>query len=110
MKLINTNLLNEAISTTWERALHSQIVFDGERMVDTIWNEYNQLVLKSKEDKKVVNINLLMKLENVTGAEWDWQNNRVLVRTKYGDKWYKTGKVNMSTIVKRVKNFLEIYE
>ncbi len=104
-KIIETNIFDEAIMQTKTNAVYS--LLSPSRFTDQIWETYKELLKKSKEDKKAVNINRLMNIKGVRGAEWNHLVNVVRVRTDYGYKDYKLGRVTMETIAKRVEHFIQ---
>jgi len=101
-KEIDVKLFNEAINKVVHRP--TILLFGADRFIDSCWDEYNTLVIKSKEDKKAFNGNSLMNIPGVRG--FNFQENRVEVRTNKGIKTYKVGRVKMETIEKRLEEFL----
>lgn len=100
---IDKELLNEAISRL--SADITRVI----KPVEYVWEQYNQLLKQKNEDKKMVNINLLMDVKGVEGVEWNHLMNLVVVNTYKGRKVYRTGRYTMNTIVKRVEKFLQTH-
>lgn len=104
MKTIDVKLWDEAIKKTLARPL--ALAFGEDRFVASCWEEYYELLKKVKEDKKSFNGNKLMQIKGVTGFDYEEENNIVLIKTIKGIKYYKTGKISMDTLVKKVGQFL----
>jgi len=101
--LTDREILNEAI-------LQSKLTIQLmgiENSIATIWEKYNELVRKSEEDKKAINLNEVMKIKGVTGAFFNYQVNLLEVNTIKGRKVYKIGIYSMVSIIKRIKKYLE---
>jgi len=97
---IDTKLLDNAIRRTY----NLKYVAPVEEYIKLIWNEYDVLVLKQKEDRKAFNGQKLMNIPGVRG--FVWEKNKVTIRTDKGYKTYKVGRFTMDSIAKRVRTYL----
>ncbi len=110
-KNIDISLLDKAVGIVYNRVFNSEsktIILLGEKVFqDSIWDEYNELVRKSIEDRKKFNGSLLMDIPGVLGINWNWKENKVEVRTDKGYKIYKTGRITMDSLIRRVEGYLK---